>query len=448
LRDCIEEVLQLFIGQAARTGVELLYDIDPEVPEQIRGDRKRLNQVLVNLVENAVRHTETGEITISAGMLSQPEKDELELCFEVRDTGTGIAADKMEQLFKGIGVPEGADDVAGKPAGLGLIICKRLVESMRGFIQASSEAGEGSQFTFSIRVARSQQQARKTAAQQRTVFEGKRVLVVDGRAGRRAILVRRLEKLGLIPVAADSVRHALEILSRRPGTDAVVIDGEAGEIGPLVDAARKLGPGIPVLAIGGSAAADGLAGRPADGSNGSGPANGLAFDAVLARPVRQHLLSDQLLQLLTLPAGERVHSDAGKLLEDRFSGDHPLRILVAEDHPVNQKLAMTVLTKLGYTPDLAGNGKEALDMVSHQNYDIILMDVQMPEMDGLEATRMIRLCVQPQPVIIAMTANAMQGDRDRCLQAGMDDYISKPLELDELVAQLKKWSAVIREKIK
>ena len=422
LRDCIEEVLQLFAAQTARTGIELLYDIDAEVPEQLKGDRKRLTQILVNLVENAVRHTEKGEVNISVGMLRQPDNELMELCFEVKDTGAGIPANKIGQLF------DGTDE------GLGLIICKRLVETLQGFIEASSEPGRGSRFTFSICVAKSGQQARKSAGQQRRAFEGRQVLVVDDHAARRVSLIKRLERMQLIPIAAESVRQALEILSRHPAVDLLIADGTlpAKELDELMTAAKSRRPLISVVGL-----------RPFGETGNARP-----FDISLTRPLRQHQLSDRLVELLTTPAGEPVRPERGARLESGLANDHPLRILVAEDHPVNQKLALTVLNKLGYKPDMAANGREALDMVSHTSYDIILMDVQMPEMDGLEATRMIRRCVEPQPVILAMTANAMQGDRDTCLQAGMDDYISKPLELDELIAQLKKWSAVVREKIK
>lgn len=436
LRDCIEEVLLLFVPQITRTGVELLYDIGHDVPEQIKGDRKRLGQVLVNLVENAVRYTGKGEITISVNLLRKPAEDELDLGFEVRDTGAGIPADKMEDLFKGISAPETAEGATDVPAGLGLVICKRLVETMQGSIQASSEPGLGSSFAFNVRVTRSQQQSRKLARQQRTAFDGKHVLVVDDNTVRRVFLVRRLEKLNFIPIAADSVGQALEILSRRPALDLLITDNglPANEVSQLITVAKSQTPAIPAVVLRGP-------------SERGDPADAVVFDAALSRPLRQYQLSDQLLQLLTMPSANGDGAEPVSRLEHSFAEDHPLRILVAEDHPVNQKLALTVLGKLGYKPEMAANGKEVLDMLGLRSYDMILMDVQMPEMDGLEATRMIRLCVQPQPVILAMTANVMQGDRDTCLQAGMDDYISKPLELDELIAQLKKWSAVIREKI-
>jgi CheY-like chemotaxis protein len=171
------------------------------------------------------------------------------------------------------------------------------------------------------------------------------------------------------------------------------------------------------------------------------------FASILTKPIRQMLLRDQLLQILSATDNDRVKNSANSL-SDNFSSQFPLRILIAEDNLTNQKIATRILTKLGYQPDIANNGKEVMEMISQDHYDIILMDVLMPEMSGLEATRMIRTCLEIQPIIIAMTANVMQGDRDDCIQAGMDDYMSKPIELKELLSQLEKWSLVIRQRRK
>ena len=169
----------------------------------------------------------------------------------------------------------------------------------------------------------------------------------------------------------------------------------------------------------------------------------LLFTSVLPKPIRQYILREQLVNIFNATTEKK---EAVNKFSDEFSKEYPLRILVAEDNPVNQKIAVKILTKLGYEPALAENGKEALEMVSNDQFDMILMDVQMPEMDGLEATRMIRTCLETQPVIIAMTANVMQGDRDACMQAGMDDYMSKPIDLKELLSQIEKWSMVIRNR--
>ncbi|HKZ65168.1 MAG TPA: response regulator, partial [Chitinophagaceae bacterium] len=168
------------------------------------------------------------------------------------------------------------------------------------------------------------------------------------------------------------------------------------------------------------------------------------FASVLLKPTRQYMLREHVINIFNTTTDKK---EAVNKLPDEFSKQYPLRILIAEDNPVNQKIATKILTKLGYQPSVAENGKEALEMVSNGQYDMILMDVQMPEMNGLEATRMIRTCLEIQPIIIAMTANVMQGDRDACMQAGMDDYISKPIDLKELLSQLEKWSLVIRNKL-
>jgi CheY-like chemotaxis protein len=170
------------------------------------------------------------------------------------------------------------------------------------------------------------------------------------------------------------------------------------------------------------------------------------FSAVITKPVRQHILRDHILGALSVKSADK--KDIANPLSDDFAKQYPLRILIAEDNLINQKIAIKILTKLGYQPKVANHGKEVMEMVGTEHYDIILMDVQMPEMNGLEATRMIRTCLEIQPVIIAMTANVMQGDRDECMQAGMDDYMSKPIELPELLNQLEKWALVLRERRK
>ena len=411
LRNCLEEVLDMFADKAGKTGLDLLYDIDKNVPEQIIGDSRRVRQILINLVENAVRVTTKGEIFVGVNVLRTLEDNKVELGFEVRDTGPGLPADKLEKIFKGIpgqAAPKGAEQ---EVTGLGLVICKKLVEMMGGWIDVQSEPGKGSSFTFCIGVNISRKVRRNFSQYNMAILEGKQVLIVDDNATSLSILMKQMEQWKILPVPARSGRQALEIISQHPDLD-----------------------GKPVI----------LMTRPGDERYEQEP--GLAV-SVLTRPVKQYMLRDLLLN--TFLGAQKTLTDQPNTmnkLSTGFSEEYPLRILVAEDNAVNQKIAMAILGKLGYQPDLAANGKEVLDMISHEQYDLILMDIQMPEMDGLEATRMIRLCLDIQPVIIAMTANAMQGDRDDCIQSGMDDYISKPVELDELISQLEKWSRIIKSK--
>ena len=403
LRDCIEEVLAAFAPALSLNGPELLYHIGPAVPEQLKGDRKRLSQLLVNLVENAVRHTSSGYVHIAVKVLDGGAKNELVLGFEVTDTGEGIAPERLAVLLTGTGVTE--DEGTGRK-GLGLVICRQLAESMQGVISVRSEPGRGSTFSFSITVRRA------GAPDLPATDTGTSVLLIDDAGIRRDATAARLGALGFSVVTAES---GAEGLPYARDVRLVFIDGDVlGDLQPLAAF-----PDLGVVLL------------KRMGSSFLLPAF-MANTAVLERPFRQHQLSDT----------------CGALLRHEVQPQtKPMRILVAEDHPVNQKLAIRVLVRLGYHADIVSNGKEALDSVATGVYDLVFMDVQMPEMDGLEATRQIRAGGQRQPVIVAMTANAMNGDRDECIQAGMDDYICKPLNLDELAALMQKWQNYLNSQI-
>ena len=398
LRDCIEEVLAAFAPALVLNGPELLYHIGSAVPEQVKGDRKRLSQLLVNLVENAVRHTSSGYVHIAVKVL---DRTGLVLGFEVADTGEGIAPERLAALFTG--VSEDLQVEATGRKGLGLVICRQLAESMQGSISVSSEPGRGSTFSFSITVRRA------GVADVAPAVTGTTVLLIDEAGMRRDATAARLGVLGFSVITAGSVAEGLLF----DGNVRLVFIEALCDLQPLA-AFPDLGV-VLLKRMGGSFS----------------PPAFMRNAAVLERPFRQHQLSDTCGALLR---------------HDLQSQTKPMRILVAEDHPVNQKLAVRVLDRLGYHADLVSNGKEALDSVASGGYDLVFMDVQMPEMDGLEATRQIRAGGQRQPVIVAMTANAMNGDRDECIQAGMDDYICKPLNLDELTALMQKWQAALNAK--
>ena len=436
LRNCLEEVLDMFAGNAGTAGLDLLYDIDSSVPEQIMGDSKRLRQILMNLVENAVRFTSQGEIVIGVRLLRTGEDGKLELCFDVRDTGIGIPANRIEEIFKGLPAATSTTGGEQENVGLGLVICKKLVELMEGWIEVQSSPDKGTVFTFGIRVDPSRTPVRSFLHPGMAALEGKHILLVDNNATRLALLSRQLEQWKLTPVPADSASRALQILSEGTRFDFVITGMDLPEMDgiQLTKSIREKKPEIPVMLL--VRAGDERYKKEEE-----------LFSCVLVKPVKQHLLRDGLLNLISGMYEKGADGrKKGAPLSQNFSKEHPLRLLIAEDNPVNQRIALKILTKLGYGPELARNGKEVLEMVSHENYDLILMDVQMPEMDGLEATRMLRRCLEIQPIIIAMTANVMQGDRDDCIQAGMDDYISKPIELTELTEQLRKWSGVIKSK--
>jgi signal transduction histidine kinase/DNA-binding response OmpR family regulator len=432
LRDCVEEVLEMFSGKT-KPGVELLYDIQENVPEQIIGDNKRLRQVLMNLIENAVRYTDRGEINVVIHYtLHDTEGNVPQLYFEVRDTGTGIASDQLKQLFKGIPGRK-SQPAENEITGLGLVICKKLIELMGGQIEVKSKLEEGTVFTFSIPLTPSLKSAPdRTRLYNMVNIEGKRILIVDDNASSRSILTRQVKAWKMVAVSAESGEQALKILSGKE-IDIVLADTDIQERNiHLIKSIKDQYPNIPVIGMN-TAGTEDLSQQIS------------LFSLVINKPLRRLLLRDHIHSLFAQATDSSAATSSADAI---FAELYPLRILVAEDNLINQKIATKILAKLGYQPELANNGKEALEMVSDEQYDIILMDVQMPEMDGLEASRMIRTCLQIQPIIIALTANAMQGDRDECMQAGMDDYMSKPIELKELVRQLEKWALTLKDRKK
>ncbi len=433
LRNCIEEVLNMFAGKSAEAGVDILYQINEKVPLQIIGDYKRLQQVLINLVENAIRFTKNGEVLISVDVISDTFSDQLKLGFTISDTGTGISEAQMQLLFKGI-LPEDYSTKSKQVSkGFGLVICKRLVEQMGGQISVINRPGKGCTFSFSILCAASQS-ASDFTNNKMIGFEGKQILIVDDNVTANNILNNQMEQWKLLPVIATSGKQAQEILSQI-SVDVVITDATMPEMDgiELSQYIKSHYPKIPVILL-----------NPVNDERHKEHAT--IFSAVLTKPVKQHMLFDTILSILRHKDKAASNKDGAHKMPDNFSEKYPLHILVAEDNPVNQKWIKKILSKMGYETNVAENGKIVLERVGHENFDLILMDVQMPEMDGMEATRMIRLCLETQPVIIAMTANVMQGDREACMQSGMNDYISKPVELNELINMLEKWALLIKEK--
>jgi signal transduction histidine kinase/CheY-like chemotaxis protein len=433
LRTCIEEVLDVFADKAAKAGLDLIYEMDYNVPVQIIGDSVRLRQVILNLVSNAVKFTGKGEIFVGVHLPEQ-EGEQVTLGFEIRDTGIGIPADKIRQLFKAFSQVDSSTTRKYGGTGLGLVICEKLVTLMGGKIIVDSKEGEGTTFTFSIQSTVSRQSMRTYIHHNVSGLAGKKVLVVDDNLTNRSILRNQLQQWQLVPTLAVSGTEALEILSKTPGFDLVLSDMHMPEMDGIT-LARSIKINykkLPIILL--SSIGDSTSKEHPD-----------LFDSALTKPVKQNTLFKHIVAQLSPQRSKIVaeESAAGKKLSAEFALKHPLRILVTEDNPVNQKLTERVLTKLGYASEKALNGQEALNAVAETAYDIILMDIQMPVMDGLEATQRIRSGNGVQPVIIAMTANAMQGDREMCIQAGMDDYISKPVELETLVQMLEKWSVKI-----
>jgi signal transduction histidine kinase/DNA-binding response OmpR family regulator/HPt (histidine-containing phosphotransfer) domain-containing protein len=423
LLECVEESLQLVAPKAQEKSLELTYLLEDTVPRSLIGDTGRLRQILVNLLSNAAKFTPAGEIgvTVSAMPLGDGRH---EIHFAVRDTGIGIPADRFDRLFQSFSQVDASTTRRYGGTGLGLAISKRLSELMGGRIWAESEVGKGSTFHVTI-VAETAPPSPTPAAEPAYSLAGKRVLIVDDNRTNRRVLRLQVEKWGLFVRETESPAEALDWIRQGDPYDIALIDYQM----PLMDgvalarAIRQL-PGSlqPVLVLLSSI------GQPLPGGQREA-----GFAAVLSKPLKLSQLHDQLTRIVSPPAGAGL-PDAGPSPDQAATGTSPLRILVAEDNPANQQVALRLLERLGYRADVAGDGREVLARLSRQSYDVILMDVQMPEMDGLEATRVIcaRWPAGVRPRIIAMTAEAMQGDREACLAAGMDDYVVKPVSLERL----------------
>ncbi len=427
LRNSIEEVFDVFAVKAADAGLDLVYRIAKNVPVQIIGDNHRFRQILMNLVENAVRFTHKGEIYIGVQFIEAVEDNRVKLLFEVKDSGAGMTAAKIKELSSMLMQTTPMRKAEGA-TGVGLIICKNLVMLMGGTMAVDSAEDNGAAFRFTITF--------RTGAQPlfppiNSDIKGKKVLIVDDNACVRDMLRNRFEGWNMTASEADSGKKALEILAGKPGLDLIVTDLQMPEMDgiTLTQAIKSAYPDIPVM----------LLNRTGDEDYNKYPE---LFSSVINKPIRRHILKEQVISLIRQTGEVTVTSDhiTRQKLSVDFAKQHPLRILIAEDNMMNQKIVGKILNKLGYEPKMTNNGKEVLEEVSNKYYDVILMDVQMPEMDGLEATKMIRVCLSDQPVIIAMTANTLQGDREECLRAGMDDYIAKPVNLEELVNLLEKWA--------
>jgi CheY-like chemotaxis protein len=437
LRHCIEEVMDLFAQKAAQQDLELVYQIDPALPQQIIGDSLRLKQVITNLTGNALKFTQKGEVFIKVFLSKSFSNGEIEIGFSVMDTGIGIPEEKVPDLFSAFSQVDSSTTRKYGGTGLGLVISQRLVKLMGGEIWVESVFNEGSVFVFTIRAAISKKQSKHIPIIfNPTDLEGKKILVVDDNQTNRFILKTQLELWGLLTVTASSAMEALELLSAGSGFNLVISDMEMPDMdGVELARAIKINyKGLPVIMLS----------SIGDGSKKKYP--GL-FSAILTKPVKQSQLGKSIqVELQHIKSEDPIESKSQKLLDDNFASQFPLSILVAEDNQINQKLIDRMLTKLGYSFEMVHNGNEALDKLNLKPFDVVFMDVQMPEMDGFEATRYIRKYVFKQPYIIAMTANAGPDDRDHCIKEGMNDYIAKPMKTDTLIAMLKRAFEEIRER--
>jgi len=429
LADCIEEALQLVAPKVAGTDIELTYALDDTTPRLVVGDAARLRQLLVNLLANAIKFTPSGEVGVTASA-RRLEGSRREVHFAVRDTGIGIPKDRFDRLFKVFSQVDVSTTRRYGGTGLGLAISKRLSELMGGRIWAESEPGKGSTFHFTIVADEVEALERAAADGEQQELARKRVLIVDDNASNRLLLKLQTERWGMRARDTNSPAVALEWIVQGDPFDVALLDYQMPEMDGI-ELAREIravrGARAPVLILL-SSTGQSLASAHADAG----------FAAGLSKPLRLSHLRDRLLE--TIGDQRSTSADAVPPVARDVGSTLPLRILLAEDNAINQKVALRLLERLGYAADVVGDGRQALARLDHAAYDVILMDVQMPEMDGLEASRAIcaRWAASERPCIIAMTAEAMQGDRDKCLAAGMDDYIVKPVTLDRLAVALAK----------
>jgi CheY-like chemotaxis protein len=422
LRDCVESALDLIGNRAAEKHLDIAYLFEDEVPAAIQGDVTRLRQILLNLLSNAVKFTNKGEVVLTVASKGE------QLEFAVRDTGIGLDEEGKTRLFQSFSQGDSSTTRKYGGTGLGLAISKKLAELMGGTMWVESAGpGHGSTFCFTIRGPRADlpQGTRRDFVGAQPALRGRRILVVDDNATNRRILALQTAKWGMAVKDTEAPERALQILTRESFDLAILDMHMPGMDGATLAARiREAGHDLPLVlfsSLGHQEISEGL------------------FAARLGKPLRQSQLFDTLMTLLVHDAApRRVAAPPKPRIDAEMASHHALRILLAEDNVVNQKLALRLLQQMGYRADLAGNGLEAIECVARQTYDVVLMDVQMPEMDGFEASRQIttRWPAGQRPRIIAMTANAMQGDRELCLAAGMDDYVSKPIRVDELVAAL------------
>jgi signal transduction histidine kinase/CheY-like chemotaxis protein/HAMP domain-containing protein len=445
LRECIEGALDLLAPRATEKRLDLAYFMGPQVPAAIFGDVTRLRQILVNLLSNAVKFTEQGEVLVSveADRDREASLSPLSVHFSVCDTGIGIPPDRMDRLFQSFSQIDASMTRRYGGTGLGLVISQRLAGMMGGRMWAESDGvpGRGSTFHFTIQAEAAPRPPRPYLRGIQSDLSGRWVLIVDDNATNRQILTLQAEAWGMHARPSASSGEALAWVRRGDAFDVALLDMQMPDMDGLTLAAeihreRQAVAGsdvsLPVILL--------------TSGQWSGTADGAGVVALLTKPIKPSQLYNILVQIFAEQPQQMPRPDAVQAspFDAEMGKRRPLRILVAEDNVINQQVALSFLERLGYRADVAANGLEVLAALRRQPYDVVLMDVQMPEMDGLDATRRIRqlspseLAARTQPRIIAMTANALREDCDICLAAGMDDYVSKPVQVEELIGALNK----------
>ncbi|EFO80786.1 PAS fold family protein [Oscillochloris trichoides DG-6] len=431
IQECVESALDLVAPTAFAKGLDLAYLIAADVPMMLISDVTRLRQILVNLLGNAVKFTEHGEVTLQVSRYPDfdLEADQVHLVIEVRDTGIGIPPDKLDRLFRAFSQVDASTTRTYGGTGLGLVICKRLSEMLGGGISVESAPGQGSTFRVEMLAGVGSEEDMYALDMD---LAGRQILIVEPNPTRREMLSHAASGWGMSVYPLAVAQEALDLIVAGGSFDLALLDATLVDAygTPLTLALRRFPAGVdlPVVLI-----------SDLNTKQQTLPPN-IAWH--LRKPIKRRLLYRALLAAVGAMEGMEYAQEPQVQPEPVPDERHSLRILLAEDNAVNQRVALRTLERLGYRADVVGNGLEAIEAIARQHYDVVLMDVQMPELDGLEATRQIvaRWPATARPRIIAMTANAMRGDRERCLAAGMDDYISKPVRLEELELVLKQQS--------
>ena len=424
VRDCVEEALDLVALRAAQAGIDLAYFIDESVPRGLHGDPGRIRQILVNLLGNAVKFTQRGEVVLT--VKAEPHEGRTRVQFSVRDTGIGIAEDALGRLFQPFSQVDASTTRVYGGTGLGLVISRRLAVLMGGTLTVASELGRGSTFTLTLTSEAVDVPSIASVPAPAPEVDGRRVLIVDDNATNRRIVSAYLQAWRMVPVAVEGLSAMLTLLDAGEVFDLAILDFHMPEADG-VTVARRIrelrGERLPRIML---------------SSIGDPPHDPSLFRAVLTKPVKPSPLFNAILDALAggpTPIRRRTPQPS---FDPGMAVRRPLRVLVVEDNAINQKVARTMLSRLGYHSDLAANGLEAIDSVNRQTYDVVFMDLQMSELDGLAATRAIRARHgDTGPWIVGLTANVMAEDRAACFDAGMDDFLAKPVTGPKLIAALE-----------
>jgi CheY-like chemotaxis protein len=448
LRACIEDALDLLAAKAAEKQLEVAYQMDDGIPTRLCGDVTRLRQVLVNLLSNGIKFTSAGEVTVQVRVLAAPEQsgtsaEPWQLHFLVRDTGIGIPVDRLARLFKSFSQADASTSRYYGGTGLGLAISKRLAEIMGGKMWVESVPQKGSTFHFTLPFQAAADAPPLLLQGPEPQLAGLRLLIVDDNPTNCRILNLQTSKWGMIPRDTQSAPQAIEWMRAGESFDLAILDMQMPGMDGLMLAGeiRKLpgGSSLPLVLL----TSVGVRSDSADFASA-------ALAGCLTKPIKPGQLHEILLRVMSGSKAAAPEAPATSTkLDPTLASRLPLRVLLCDDNVINQKVAARLLKQMGYRADIAANGLEALQALERQPYDLVFMDVMMPEMGGFEATRIIRERQSQQSqlpnykssiIIIAMTASAMQGDREKCLAAGMDDYLAKPVRLEDVRAVVERWA--------